>query len=45
MKICTVGHFRDDATGYLRSKDPIFVTRRGRLASVFPPPPRSQSSD
>jgi hypothetical protein len=43
MKICTVGHFRDDATGYLRSKDPILMTRRGGLAGVFSA--RSQSSD
>lgn len=29
--------FRDRATGLLRSKDPILVTRRGRLAGVFLP--------
>jgi len=35
MKISTVRQFRDNATGYLRSKDPVLVTRRGRLAGVF----------
>jgi hypothetical protein len=37
MKITTVREFRDKATGLLRSKDPILVTRRGRLAGVFFP--------
>jgi hypothetical protein len=37
MKISTVREFRDRATGLLRSKDPILVTRRGRLAGVFFP--------
>jgi hypothetical protein len=41
MKICTVRQFRDNATGYLRSKDPILVTRRGRLAGVFFPRPEA----
>jgi len=41
MKISTVREFRDHATGYLRSKDPILVTRRGRLAGVFFPRPES----
>jgi len=41
MKISTVRQFRDNATGYLRSKDPILVTRRGRLAGVFFPRPES----
>jgi hypothetical protein len=41
MKICTVREFRDDATGYLRSKAPILVTRRGRLAGVFFPKPEA----
>lgn len=39
MKISTVRDFRDKATGLLRSKDPILVTRRGRLAGVFFPWP------
>jgi len=37
MKISTVREFRDKATGMLRSKDPILVTRRGKLAGVFFP--------
>lgn len=39
MKISTVREFRDNATGMLRSKDPVLVTRRGRLAGVFFPWP------
>ena len=39
MKISTVRDFRDNATGLLRSKDPILVTRRGRLAGIFLPCP------
>jgi len=39
MKISSVREFRDHATGLLRSKDPILVTRRGRLAGVFFPSP------
>jgi len=41
MKISTVREFRDNATGLLRSKSPILVTRRGRLAGVFFPWPES----
>jgi len=41
MKICTVREFRDGATGLLRSKDPVLVTRRGRLAGVFFPCPQT----
>ena len=41
MKISTVREFRDNATGYLRSKDPILVTRRGRSAGVFFPRPEA----
>ena len=37
MRISTVREFRDKATGLLRSKDPILVTRRGRLAGIFFP--------
>lgn len=37
MQISTVREFRDRATGFLRSKDPILVTRRGKLAGVFLP--------
>jgi hypothetical protein len=39
MKISTVRNFRDNATGLLRSRDPILVTRRGRLAGIFFPWP------
>jgi len=39
MKISSVREFRDNATGLLRSRDPILVTRRGRLAGVFFPCP------
>jgi hypothetical protein len=31
--------FRDRATGLLRSKDPVLVTRRGRLVGIFFPTP------
>jgi len=41
MKISTVREFRDNASGLLRSKDPILVTRRGRLAGVFFPRPEA----
>jgi hypothetical protein len=41
MKISTVQEFRDNATVLLRSKDPILVTRRGRLAGVFFPRPQA----
>lgn len=41
MKISTIREFRDNATGLMRSKDPILVTRRGRLAGIFFPSPES----
>lgn len=41
MKISTVREFRDNAAGYLRSKDPILVARRGQLAGVFFPCPEA----
>ncbi len=41
MRISTVREFRDHATGMLRSKAPILVTRRGRLAGVFFPWPEA----
>jgi len=41
MKITSVREFRDNASGLLRSKDPILVTRRGRLAGVFFPRPEA----
>jgi hypothetical protein len=39
MKISTVRDFRDKATTLLRSKNPILVTRRGRLAGIYFPWP------
>ena len=41
MRISTVREFRDNAGSLLRAKDPILVTRRGRLAGVFFPQPES----
>ncbi|MGA2252531.1 hypothetical protein [Terracidiphilus sp.] len=41
MKISTVREFRDNASGMLRAKDPILVTRRGRLAGIFFPRPEA----
>jgi len=34
VKIGTVREFRDNAAGLLRCKDPILVTRRGKLAGI-----------
>ena len=42
MRIATVRELRDNATGLLRSKAPILVTRRGRLAGVFFPWPEER---
>ena len=39
MRISTLREFRDQITGLLRSKKPILVTRRGRLAGIFFPRP------
>jgi len=41
MRISTVREFRDNASGMLRAKDPILVTRRGRLAGIFFPLPET----
>jgi hypothetical protein len=41
MKISTEREFRDNAAGMLREKDPVLVTRRGRLAGVFFPSPEA----
>jgi len=35
MRISTVPEFRDKATGLPRSREPILITRRGRMAGVF----------
>ncbi|HEX8712892.1 MAG TPA: hypothetical protein VF730_13525 [Terracidiphilus sp.] len=41
MKISTVREFRDNASVMLRAKDPILVTRRGKLAGIFFPRPET----
>jgi hypothetical protein len=41
VKISSVRDFRDRASGLLRSKNPVLVTRRGRLAGVFFPTPEA----
>jgi len=41
LRISSVREFRDKATALLRSRDPILVTRRGRLAGVFFPWPEA----
>jgi hypothetical protein len=41
MRITTALEFRQRAPALLRSKVPILVTRRGRLAGVFLPLPES----
>jgi len=41
MRISTVREFRDNASGMLRGKDPVLVTRRGRLAGIFFPRPEA----
>jgi hypothetical protein len=37
MRVTTVREFRDQATGLLRSKEPILITRRGKMAGLFFP--------
>ncbi len=37
MKISSVRDFRDRATVFLRSDDPVLVTRRGKVAGIFLP--------
>jgi hypothetical protein len=39
MRVSTVREFRDNATGLLKSKVPVLITRRGRMAGVFFPSP------
>jgi hypothetical protein len=39
MRLSSVREFRDKATGFFRSKTPVLVTRRGRLAGIFFPHP------
>ena len=35
MEFATVKEFRDQATKFLRSRDPIVVTRRGKPAGIY----------
>jgi len=35
MRLTTVKEFRDQATKYLRSKDPVLITRRGKPAGIY----------
>jgi PHD/YefM family antitoxin component YafN of YafNO toxin-antitoxin module len=37
MEFHTVREFRDKATSILRSTEPVFITRRGKLAGVYMP--------
>ena len=37
MVFHTVREFRDKATTILRSTEPVFITRRGKLAGVYMP--------
>jgi hypothetical protein len=41
MRVSTVREFRDNASSLLRSRTPILVTRRGRLAGIFFPRPEA----
>lgn len=39
MRVSTVREFRDRATALLKSKEPVLITRRGRMAGIFFPSP------
>lgn len=41
MRMSSVREFRDGATRLPRSRDPILITRRGRIAGIFFPRPES----
>jgi hypothetical protein len=41
MRVTSVREFRDKVTGFLRSRDPLLITRRGRLAGIFFPTPEA----
>jgi hypothetical protein len=46
MRVSTVREFRDGATVLLKSKEPILITRRGRMAGIlFPSPGGTLSLD
>lgn len=35
MELATVKEFRDQATKFLRSRDPVLITRRGKPAGIY----------
>ena len=35
MKLATVKEFRDQATKFLRSQDPVLITRRAKPAGIY----------
>ncbi|MCK4600075.1 hypothetical protein KAU37_09695 [Candidatus Bipolaricaulota bacterium] len=35
MRLATVKEFRDQATKFLRSRDPVLITRRGKPAGIY----------
>jgi hypothetical protein len=39
MRVRTVREFRDNPAALLKSKAPVLITRRGRIAGVFFPSP------
>jgi|SRR5579884_3137338 len=41
MRVSTIREFRDNTNGYLDSKEPVLITRGGRVAGVFFPSPDS----
>jgi hypothetical protein len=44
MRISTVREFRDNATGLLKSEEPVLITRRGRMAGILFPSPEGMLS-
>ena len=44
MRVSTVSEFRDRTTVLLKSKEPVLITRRGRLAGIFFPSPEGTVS-
>lgn len=37
MRIATIKEFRDRATVYLRGREPLLITRRGKVAGIYVP--------
>jgi len=35
MRLATIKEFRDQATKFLRSRDPVLITRRGKPAGIY----------